>query len=117
MNPGAFRTNFLGEMQFSSNPLPKDYKTGVVGQTMSRFTDAAGKQVGDPDKAIERIFEFVVGEGMAGELALKMKEGKDGDRALRLVLGEDALTRMKRNNDKFVGDFTIGEKVALSTGF
>ncbi|KAI0401906.1 putative short-chain dehydrogenase [Xylaria palmicola] len=106
VNPGGFRTNFLGQLIFSENPLPDDYKETVVGETMQRFSQANGKQAGDPQKAIERIFEAVTGEGLAGELKGKV---------LRLVLGKDALTRMKNNNDKFIRDFTIGEKVALST--
>ncbi|KAI0458280.1 putative short-chain dehydrogenase [Xylaria acuta] len=108
VNPGAFRTNFLGQLQLSENPMPSDYKDSVVGLTIQRFAEADGKQAGDPDKGIERIFEIVTGEGMAGELKGKV---------LRLVIGDDAFTRMKNNNDKFVHDFTIGEKVALSTSF
>ncbi|KAI3318921.1 putative short-chain dehydrogenase [Xylariaceae sp. AK1471] len=108
VEPGAFRTNFLGQLQLSEKPLPDDYKTNVVGETIQKFSAANGKQAGDPDKAVARIFEIVTGEGMAGELRGKV---------LRLVLGEDALTRMKRNNDNFIHDFTVGEKVALSTGF
>ncbi|KAI8627118.1 putative short-chain dehydrogenase [Xylariaceae sp. FL1651] len=108
VEPGAFRTNFLSGMQLSENPLPDDYKNSVVGQSLEKFAGADGKQAGDPEKGIERIFEAVTGEGMAGELKGKV---------LRLVIGEDALTRMKRNNAKFVEDFTVGEKVALSTGY
>ncbi|KAI0487178.1 putative short-chain dehydrogenase [Xylaria cf. heliscus] len=108
VNPGAFRTNFLARLQLSETPLPADYKDSVVGLTIQKFTEADGKQAGDPDKGVERIFEIVTGEGMAGELTGKVQ---------RLVLGEDAFTRMKNNNEKFVHDFTIGEKVALSTAF
>ncbi|KAI1271283.1 putative short-chain dehydrogenase [Xylaria sp. FL0933] len=108
VNPGAFRTNFLGQFQVSETPLPDDYKNTAVGATIERFSVADGKQMGDPDKAVERIFEIVMGEGMAGELTGKVQ---------RLVLGEDAFTRMKKANDKFVHDFTIGEKVARSTGY
>jgi hypothetical protein len=108
VEPGAFRTNFLGQVQLSENPLPDDYKTGVVGESIQKFSNAHRTQPGDPDKAVARIFEFVTGEGLAGELKGEV---------MRLVLGEDALTRMKRNNDKFIHDFTVGEKVALSTAF
>ncbi|KAI0427888.1 putative short-chain dehydrogenase [Xylaria sp. FL1042] len=108
VNPGAFRTNFLGQMQVTETPMPEDYKNTVVGSTIEMFSGVDGKQSGDPDKAVERIFEIVAGEGMAGELKGKVQ---------RLVLGEDAFTRMKKSNDKFVHDFTIGERVALSTAF
>ncbi|KAI1427751.1 putative short-chain dehydrogenase [Xylaria sp. FL1777] len=108
VNPGAFRTNFLGQMQVSETPMVDDYKSGLVGSVVEKFAEADGKQVGDPDKAIERIFEIVTGEGLAGELKGKVQ---------RLVLGEDALTRMKKSYNQFVHDYTVGEKVALSTGF
>ncbi|KAH8161624.1 hypothetical protein CIB48_g6615 [Xylaria polymorpha] len=108
VNPGAFRTNFLGQLQLSENPLPKDYQDSIVGSAIQRFAEADGNQAGDPVKGIERIFEIVTGEGMAGELKGKV---------FRLVIGEDAFTRMKNNNDKFVQDFTIGKDVALSTAF
>ncbi|KAI1162767.1 putative short-chain dehydrogenase [Nemania serpens] len=108
VNPGAFRTNFLGQPQLSENPTPDDYKDSVVGSTIQKFIAANGKQAGDPDKGIERIFEIVTGEGLAGELKGKVS---------RLVIGEDAFTRMKNKNDKFINDFMLCEKVAQSTAF
>ncbi|KAI1433811.1 putative short-chain dehydrogenase [Xylaria sp. CBS 124048] len=107
VNPGAFRTNFLGQMQLSENAPPEDYKADVDGH-ISRFKGFNGKQPGDPEKGIERIFEIVTGEGMAGELKGKVK---------RLVLGGDALARMKKTKDIFEYDITVGEKAALSTDF
>ncbi|KAI1820860.1 putative short-chain dehydrogenase [Xylaria intraflava] len=108
INPGAFRTNFLGQPLLSENPLPDEYKDDIVGQTIQKFLGGDGKQAGDPDKAVERIFEIVAGEGEAGELKGKVN---------RLVLGGDALTRMKKSNSVFVHDFTVGEKITLSTNF
>lgn len=108
VNPGAFRTNFLGQMQVAEKPLPEDYKNGVVGAIINKFAAADGTQEGDPDKGVERIFEIVTGEGLAGELKGKVQ---------RLVIGGDAFTRMKRNTEKLVHDYTIGEKVALSTAY
>ncbi|KAF2967403.1 hypothetical protein GQX73_g6154 [Xylaria multiplex] len=108
VNPGAFRTNFLGQLQLSENPMPEDYKNSLVGTTIQKFADADGKQAGDPDKGIERIFEIVTGEGMAGKLKGKV---------LRLVLGEDAFTRMKKNNDKFIHDFTFLVIIYIMSGY
>ncbi|KAJ8112287.1 hypothetical protein ONZ43_g5428 [Nemania bipapillata] len=108
VNPGAFRTNFLAQVQLSENPLPDDYKNNIVGTAIQKFSESHNQQIGDPDKGVERIFEIVTGEGMAGELKGKVN---------RLVIGEDAFTRMKNNNDKLVHDFMSCEKVALSTGF
>lgn len=108
VNPGAFRTNFLGQPQLSQNPLPDDYKNGVVGSMIQKFMTIGGTQAGDPDKGIERIFEIVTGGGIAGELKGKV---------LRLIIGEDALTRMKNSNDKYINDLVLCEKVAQSTAF
>ncbi|CAJ2509068.1 Uu.00g140940.m01.CDS01 [Anthostomella pinea] len=108
VEPGAFRTNFLTAMQKSSGPLPDDYKDTAVGQSLAKFDQMSGRQAGDPVRGVERIFEAVTGEGLAGQLKGKV---------LRLVLGSDALERMKNSNAKFVSDFTLGETVALSTDF
>lgn len=111
MNPGAFRTNFLGALQVSSVPLPGDYRDTAVGATLGKFAGADGTQAGDPVKGVERIFEIVTGEGEEG-IAAPLK-GK----VLRLVIGEDAFTRMKNNNEKLVSDFMANEEVAKSTAF
>ncbi|KAI0514725.1 putative short-chain dehydrogenase [Xylaria bambusicola] len=108
VNPGAFRTAFLGQLQKAEKPVPDDYKNGTVGAITEKFSVMDGKQIGDPEKGVERIFEIVTGEGLAGELKGKV---------LRLVIGEDAFTRMKRNTEKLVHDYTIQEKVAFSTGY
>ncbi|KAI1339664.1 putative short-chain dehydrogenase [Xylariaceae sp. FL0016] len=108
VEPGAFRTNFLGTIVTSSTPLPDDYKDSIVGQTMGRYASYDGKQAGDPVKGVERIWEIVVGEGLAGELKGKV---------LRMQLGSDCLIRIKNNNSKFVSDIAMGEKIASSTDY
>ncbi|KAI0470567.1 putative short-chain dehydrogenase [Xylariaceae sp. FL0804] len=114
VEPGAFRTNFLGATQPTRAPLPDDYADGPVAATLAKFAAWDGRQPGDPAKAVERIFEAATGEqaGEGGTSAAALK-GK----VLRLVLGEDALARIKTNNEKFVRDFTMCEEVAKSTGF
>ncbi|KAI1505125.1 putative short-chain dehydrogenase [Biscogniauxia marginata] len=112
VNPGAFRTNFLapGAKLTPSEPLPEDYRDTVVGRALAAFEDADGKQKGDPAKAAERIFEAVTGApGTPG--------GKLTGKVLRVVLGEDALRRMRKNSAKFVEDYTLNEEVALSTDY
>lgn len=79
-----------------------------VGVIVRKFLSVHGKQIGDPEKAVERIFEAVTGQGLAGPLAGKV---------LRLVLGKDALTRMKAHNDKFLGELSMQEATATSTDF
>ncbi|KAI1099089.1 NAD(P)-binding protein [Jackrogersella minutella] len=108
VEPGAFRTNFLAALVPSGNPLPEGYAGTPLDATMSRYASGSGKQAGDPEKGVDRIFEAVTGEGLAGKLRGKV---------LRLVIGKDALERMRRNNDRFLGDLAQQEDVALSTDF
>jgi hypothetical protein len=75
---------------------------------MRKFLTVHGKQIGDPDKGVERIFETVTGTGMAGHLAGKIS---------RLVLGTDAYARMKKANDEFGHDLSLQEETAASTNF
>ncbi|KAI1636044.1 putative short-chain dehydrogenase [Biscogniauxia mediterranea] len=112
VNPGAFRTNFLaptGKLAASA-PLPRDYADSVVGKSLAAFDAADGSQKGDPAKGVERMFEIITGAPgtLGGGLTGRVK---------RLVLGEDALRRMKKNNAKFVEDYTLNEEVALSTDY
>lgn len=79
-----------------------------VGIIMRKFLAVHGKQIGDPEKAVERIFEAVTGEGLAGPLA---------GNVLRLVLGKDALGRIKVHNDKFLHELSLQEETAASTDF
>ncbi|RYP81021.1 hypothetical protein DL770_006011 [Monosporascus sp. CRB-9-2] len=112
VEPGAFRTNFIRAMQEVSggdNPeLPDDYRGTPVEDALRRFNGYHGRQRGDPAKGVERIFEAVTGEGMAGRLR---------GRVTRLVIGEDALTRMRAANDRFLEDLSLQEDIAKSTDF
>ncbi|KAH9905967.1 hypothetical protein F4778DRAFT_686715 [Xylariomycetidae sp. FL2044] len=108
VEPGAFRTKFVTGAIVSGVPMPDDYADGPVSAFLKAFEASNGNQQGDPDKGVERIFEAVTGEGMAGKLR---------GRVLRLVIGPDALGRMKKSNERFLSDITVGEEVALSTDF
>ncbi|KAI0015779.1 hypothetical protein F4780DRAFT_773316 [Xylariomycetidae sp. FL0641] len=108
VEPGSFRTNFLsaGVLQTPARAAPEDYAGTRTAEVMRHFATGGGAQRGDPQKGVERIFEAVTGTGLGGELRGKV---------LRLVLGEDAWTRLQRNNEKFVQDIQLGEMVARST--
>ncbi|KAI1137748.1 NAD(P)-binding protein [Hypoxylon sp. FL0543] len=108
VEPGAFRTNFLAAFTPPSAPLPPDYDGTVVETTRRKFEGADGKQIGDPHKGVDRIFEAVTGEGLAGRLRGKVS---------RLVIGSDSLQRMKKSNDKFLSDLALQENIALSTDY
>ncbi|KAI9742969.1 MAG: hypothetical protein M1818_003264 [Claussenomyces sp. TS43310] len=100
VEPGNFRTNFVSAVA--------PHYDDPVGSVMRKFLDVHGKQIGDPEKAVERIFEAVTGVGMAGHLA---------GNVARLVLGRDALERMKKSNDMFRRDLSLQEELATSTDF
>ncbi|KAI2635866.1 NAD(P)-binding protein [Hypomontagnella submonticulosa] len=108
VEPGAFRTNFLAALSLPEAPLSPDYDGTVVAQAREKFLAYDGKQVGDPLKGVDRIFEAVAGEGMAGHLKGKVR---------RLVIGRDALERNRKAIDRFTADLALAEEVALSTDY
>ncbi|KAJ5476942.1 Oxidoreductase claN [Penicillium diatomitis] len=110
VEPGNFRTNFVGALaEASPDPasVPPHYDD-PVGMVMRKFLTVHQKQPGDPQKGVERIFEAVTGTGMAGPLMGKVT---------RLVLGSDAYARMKKSCDKWAGELSLQEDVALSTNY
>ncbi|KAI1385599.1 NAD(P)-binding protein [Hypoxylon trugodes] len=109
IEPGAFRTNFLAALTPPSAPLPDGYE-GTIAQTATRaYIEKDGKQVGDPQKGVDRIYEAITGEsGPAGHLKGKV---------LRLVIGRDALERIRKTNGKFMQDLAAGEEATLSTDY
>ncbi|KAI1759136.1 NAD(P)-binding protein [Hypoxylon sp. FL1150] len=108
VEPGAFRTNFLAAYAEPAGALPADYEGTTVDKARGYFAAFDGKQAGDPQKGVDRIYEALMGEGLAGGLKGKVT---------RLVIGPDALRRNRMKNDKFVADLALAEEVALSTDF
>ncbi len=58
VEPGAFRTNFLGRSGKEAYRRIADYET-TVGKTREYFKTQAGHQPGDPQRAVEAIVEAV----------------------------------------------------------
>ncbi|OGM46233.1 short chain oxidoreductase/dehydrogenase [Aspergillus bombycis] len=108
VEPGAFRTNFLSAVQRNESGLSEPYKGGPVDTTLGIFESAQGKQKGDPEKAVARIFEVVTGEGAAGGLKGKV---------LRLPLGPDCVQRMQAKLDKASADLNAAREFALNTNY
>ncbi|KAL4946444.1 hypothetical protein BDV06DRAFT_234045 [Aspergillus oleicola] len=108
VEPGAFKTNFLSALQKTETPLSEAYKGGPVDVVMGKFEAAAGKQRGDPSKAVKRIFEVVTGTGEAGNL-------RGG--VLRLPLGPDCVERVEGKVDRLRGDYEKARRVAMGTDF
>lgn len=110
VEPGAFRTNFLGAYVTAEKGLGGHSETDVVGKAMDRWAEYKGKQPGDPEKGVEAIFQVVTGEG---DLAGKMK----GHRVLRLPLGKDAVTRIEAKVEHVKKDMEAAREVAYGTDF
>ncbi|KAE8356077.1 hypothetical protein BDV28DRAFT_127879 [Aspergillus coremiiformis] len=108
VEPGVFRTNFLGAVQINESGLSEPYRGGPVDTTLEILKTIQGKQQGDPEKAVARIFETVVGEGVAGGLKGKI---------LRLPLGPDCVQRMTAKLEKASKDLEAAREIAMSTNF
>ncbi|KAH8164495.1 hypothetical protein CIB48_g3752 [Xylaria polymorpha] len=111
VEPGNFRTNFVSALADAS-PKPEnipEYYDNPVGQVVRKFLTVHGKQIGNPEAGVSRIFEAVTGEGgPAGHLAGNVR---------RLVLGSDAWGRMKRKTKRHINELNMQEETAKSTDF
>ena len=58
VEPGAFRTDFLGRSGKQAGLRLPDYED-TVGKTREYFKTQAGKQAGDPQRAVEAIVEAI----------------------------------------------------------
>ena len=107
VQPGAFKTNFFGGME-SGGDVAEAYAKGAVGRTLGAFGVAHGNQKGDPGKAAERMVEYVVGEGLGGQLK---------DKVTRMVLGPDCWATLDGKTKKLREDILLCKEVAESTDF
>jgi len=91
VEPGSFRTEVFTPDKLAQSPSElgwaDEYKESAVGETSSFVQEADGKQVGDTEKAVQKIWEVVCGMGIGSEFR---ERGRDG-RVLRVPLGYDAL--------------------------
>jgi NAD(P)-dependent dehydrogenase (short-subunit alcohol dehydrogenase family) len=106
VEPGAFRTNFLNATGSNEKGLGEVYENTMVDQVLKKFQAAAGKQPGDPEKAVQRIIEFVTGKGEGGFLKGQI---------LRLVLGKDAYARITAKVEKQQRDMERSRSVTFGT--
>lgn len=108
VEPGAFRTNFL-EASIKSNISGETaYQGTLLEATLQKFEKAAGKQPGDPNKAVDIIFEVATGEGAAGDLKGKV---------LRLPLGKDCFARLKTKLEFLQHDIEATREIGITTDF
>lgn len=104
VEPGMFRTNFFHALQTPKAPLPAAYASGssAVGRTMGMFEALTGTQRGDPQRAADRIYEVVTGEGLAGRLRGKV---------LRLPLGMDAVERIEAKQRRVLDEVAEAKRL------
>ncbi|RAL03713.1 putative short chain oxidoreductase/dehydrogenase [Aspergillus ibericus CBS 121593] len=105
VEPGAFRTKFIGSHKFPAAGLTKDYEGTPLAAALGFFDTFAGNQPGDPVKAVQRILDVVQGQGM----------GQGKEHLLRLPLGTDCFPRMLAKLDAVKQDLEEIKEVALST--
>ncbi|KAK1761635.1 hypothetical protein QBC33DRAFT_605143 [Phialemonium atrogriseum] len=105
VEPGAFRTNFLGADNIRYAPLSEEYRGTVCDDMLAKLRGMDGRQAGDPAAAAERIYEVVTGTGMA--------TGRKPD--LRLPLGSDCLQTVRAKLEHVRENFAQSEDIAIST--
>ena len=104
VEPGAFRTNFLGAFKSNSKDHLEQYSAAKTA--MNIFETFQGRQRGDPVKAADRIVELASGQGMAGHLK---------GRVLRLPLGPDCIGRFETKIKTISQDLEKVREVGMST--
>jgi NAD(P)-dependent dehydrogenase (short-subunit alcohol dehydrogenase family) len=100
VEPGPFRTDFLGRSGVEAALRIPDYDA-TVGKTREYFHDQAGKQRGDPMKAVHGIMDVVESEKPP----------------LHLILGAIALKRFRSKLDQWHEEIAAYESVTLGADF
>jgi NAD(P)-dependent dehydrogenase (short-subunit alcohol dehydrogenase family) len=100
VEPGPFRTDFLGGSLAETDKKLPDYETSV-GKTRTYATERNGRQQGDPALAAEAIIKAVTAENPP----------------LHLPLGAMAFERANAKFDEMKKEFAVWREVALSTDY
>ncbi len=100
VEPGPFRTDFLGRSGTQAKSLIDDY-VPATGPARDFFDKMDGKQPGDPELACKAIIEAV----------------NSPKPPVHLVLGKTALTRFRGKLDTWQQELKQWEQVTLNTDF
>ena len=100
IEPGAFRTDFLGRSGKEAEAQIEDY-AATAGKAREYFQTQAGKQKGDPQRAVEAIIAVV--------------EAEDPPR--HLLLGTQALTRFRKRLGDWTGELDAWESTTVGADF
>jgi NAD(P)-dependent dehydrogenase (short-subunit alcohol dehydrogenase family) len=100
VEPGPFRTDFLGRSAVLIERVIPDYAESV-GKTREYYDAMPGKQPGDPQKAIEAMMDVAASD----------------DPPLHLLLGALAYRRFKGKLDRWRDEMAKYESVSLGADF
>ncbi|MEJ5052691.1 oxidoreductase [Sphingobacterium sp. MYb382] len=100
IEPGAFRTNFLGTSLRSAKKEIDDYLP-TAGHFKTMFHHNNGKQLGNPERAVEALYAVTEMENPP----------------LRLLLGSDAYTRVHSKLEQLLAEFDLFKNITFSTDF
>lgn len=101
IEPGIFRTNFFGAIQTAEEGIPEHYVGTAAEKAVNHMKEMSGKQPGDPEKLVEKLYQMISGEGEAGQLKGKI---------LRFAIGEDALDRIEGKQKKLLEDMKLSRE-------
>ncbi|KAI0474117.1 NAD(P)-binding protein [Xylariaceae sp. FL0804] len=88
---GTFKTNMPNRAVIGAKPLPDAYKGHATDQFIQAIKSGKIPFSGDPDKAMQAVFELVTGEGIGA--------GKEAERFM--MLGSDMITRLEGARDGY----------------
>jgi NAD(P)-dependent dehydrogenase (short-subunit alcohol dehydrogenase family) len=100
IEPGPFRTDFLGRSGVLAKREIEEYRP-AIGPVREYFHSNAGKQRGDPAKAVEAIMDVV----------------EMPDPPLHLLLGHAAWNRMKGKLEQWRQEMAKHESISLGADF
>jgi NAD(P)-dependent dehydrogenase (short-subunit alcohol dehydrogenase family) len=100
VEPGPFRTDFLGRSGVEASQRIADYDA-TAGKTRQYFHDQAGKQPGDPEKAVAAIIAAV----------------EASNPPKHLVLGKIAFNRMSARLDGWKLELEAWKQLSLGADF
>jgi len=100
LEPGPFRTDFLGRSGVVAKARIADYD-GTAGTMRKYFAENDGKQRGDPVRAAQAMMQVV----------------ESPDPPLRLLLGANALQRLRAKLDNWRKEISAWEQVTVGADF
>jgi NAD(P)-dependent dehydrogenase (short-subunit alcohol dehydrogenase family) len=99
IEPGAFKTDFLGH-NYTTYRSMEDYEK-TAGEIIDFFSTFDGTQLGDPRKGVRAMIDIAQNENPP----------------MRLLLGEDAWNSANRKVEWMIRDFSTHAKTTLSMNF